>query len=180
MPTPPKPYVVLTAEKKSHRTKSELSQRKKEEEALATGLAMRERDEVKEDPAAHQEYLRLNRMLRKIQKNDGLYESVVNRYCEIQSECMTWKTRIAQTRKLQEQLEDRRDEMDFIEYFDRAQKIGGLLVAQDKQVQSKREMLLKIEKENIMTVAAALRAIPKKSKDDEEEDPMAKILKGRG
>jgi hypothetical protein len=36
-------------------------------------------------------------------------------------------------------------------------------------------MLLDIEKENIMTIAAALRSIPKK--DDKSENPLLKALK---
>jgi hypothetical protein len=41
----------------------------------------------------------------------------------------------------------------------------------DKMVQTKRKMLLDIEKENIMTIAAALRSIPKK-----EEKSSNKLL----
>ena len=36
------------------------------------------------------------------------------------------------------------------------------IVALDRQVQAKRKMLADIEKENIMTIASALRTIPKK------------------
>ena len=36
------------------------------------------------------------------------------------------------------------------------------LVSLDRQVQSKRKMLSDIEKENIMTIAASLRSVPKK------------------
>ena len=49
----------------------------------------------------------------------------------------------------------------------------------DKQIQAKRKMLLDIEKENVMTIAAALRSIPKKEKDEEEDDPMTALLKKR-
>jgi hypothetical protein len=41
----------------------------------------------------------------------------------------------------------------------------------DRQVQAKRKMLLDIEKENIMTIAAALRSIPKKT-----DKPKSKLL----
>ena len=40
-----------------------------------------------------------------------------------------------------------------------------MLLGYDSAIQSKRKMLLDIEKENIMTIAAALRSIPKKSGD---------------
>ena len=46
----------------------------------------------------------------------------------------------------------------------------------DKQIQAKRKMLLEIEKENVMTIAAAVRTVPKK--EEKEEDPVMKLLKG--
>jgi hypothetical protein len=36
------------------------------------------------------------------------------------------------------------------------------IVGLDKQIMSKRNMMLAIEKENLMTIASALRSIPKK------------------
>ena len=47
MSRPPKPFSVLKSEGRSHRTKSELEQRRKGEEALLTGVPIRERPEVK-------------------------------------------------------------------------------------------------------------------------------------
>ena len=41
---------------------------------------------------------------------------------------------------------------------------------------SKRHMLFAIEKENIFTIASALRSIPKKP--EKEEDDLMKVLKG--
>jgi len=87
MPTPPKPYIVLANEKKSHRTKKELSQRKQGEDALTTGVAMKARPEVKSNPVANKEFKRINDLLKKINKNDAIYEPVLNRYCMLQAEC---------------------------------------------------------------------------------------------
>ena len=47
----------------------------------------------------------------------------------------------------------------------------------DKQIASKRKMLLDIEKENVMTIASALRSIPKKE-DKASENPLLKVLRG--
>ena len=47
----------------------------------------------------------------------------------------------------------------------------------DKQIDSKRKMLLDIEKENVMTIASALRCIPKKD-NKEEDNPLLKVLRG--
>ena len=52
------------------------------------------------------------------------------------------------------------------------------LVDLDRQVQGKRKMLLEVEKENVMTIASALRNIPKKA--EEGEDPLIRALKGGG
>ncbi|MFR4564246.1 MAG: hypothetical protein ACLT5O_06865, partial [Anaerotignum sp.] len=46
----------------------------------------------------------------------------------------------------------------------------------DKQVQAKRKMLMDIEKENIMTIASALRNVPKK--EETPTNPLLEVLKG--
>jgi len=80
MPTPCKPVSVLQSEGKSHRTKAELARRQAAEDALSTGRSLRERPEVKQDPAAHKEFLHINGLLKIIGKNDALVEGSVNRY----------------------------------------------------------------------------------------------------
>ena len=50
MPTPPKPYAVLAGERKSHRTKAELEQRKEAEESLLSGVKIKETPEVRANP----------------------------------------------------------------------------------------------------------------------------------
>ena len=50
------------------------------------------------------------------------------------------------------------------------------LVSLDKQVQAKRKMLLDIEKENIMTIASALRAVPQKT--EKKDNPLLAALNG--
>ena len=43
MPTPAKPFKVLTTENKSHRTKAELKMREEGEKALSTEIELKER-----------------------------------------------------------------------------------------------------------------------------------------
>jgi predicted nuclease with TOPRIM domain len=93
MPTPSKPYVVLTSEKKSHRTKKELKQRQQGKVHLATGVALKERSNIKSNTIAHKEFKRINELLKKIGKNDAIYEPVINRYCIIQAECFELEER---------------------------------------------------------------------------------------
>lgn len=161
MPRPPKPFTVLKTENKSHKTKAELKQRQQGEEALASGTALKERPEVKNNPVAHKEFIRLNKLLKNIEKNDAVYESVINRYCLLQAECKEFEEKRERFFQDAEELEDVRAEMEPVEYFKLKVTLDKQALAIDKQVQTKRKMLLDIEKENIMTIAAALRCIPK-------------------
>lgn len=190
MPTPPKPYLVLTDEKKSHRTKDELEQRKQGEAALATGKALRERSEVKDNPDAHKEFTRINKLLKKINKNDALFEPIVNRYCTIQSECIDLEERREEfhglLRLVRETLKSFSDEMTVEEktevLFSLTNDLGKITTAMnniDGLIQTKRKMLLDIEKENIFTIASALRSIPKKTESKQPSKMAAMLEKQR-
>jgi hypothetical protein len=63
-----------------------------------------------------------------------------------------------------------------LEYAKSIQKIMASMLAIDKQIQTKRKMLLDIEKENVMTIASALRSIPKNVEKD--DNPLLKVLRG--
>ena len=181
MARPPKPAAVIEYEKKSHRTKAEIEKRKEEEEKLLTGQEMKERKEVKGNKVAHKEFLRLRKLFRAIEKDDALYEPVMNRYAMIQAECRDFEEKrelfyknMQELREKQERLLE--EEMTLKEYFRLENELARRLINLDQQVQAKRKMLLEIEKENVMTIASALRNIPKKV--DEGEDPIVRILKG--
>jgi len=164
MSRPPKPFVVLKNEKKSHRTKAELRQREEAEKALATGVALKERPEVKANPVAHKEFLRINKLLKSIGKNDGIYEAVINRYCLLQAECKDFEEKREQfygdLKELEKEYQD--GKLSASEYFKIKTNMQKQIIALDRQIQSKRKMLFDLEKENIMTIQAALRSIPKK------------------
>lgn len=184
MPTPPKPFSVLTAEKKSHRTKKELKQRKQGEESLSTGVALRERQGVKDNPIAHKEFRRLNTLLRSIGKNDAIYETIINRYCLMCAECLDLETKREKIYETASNLEAKLDELGSDATFDELKQaasaisdIYSTMISCDKQIQSKRKMLLDIEKENIMTIAAALRSIPKGEANT--KNPLLEALKGK-
>ncbi|MDE7426149.1 MAG: hypothetical protein K2N51_21025 [Lachnospiraceae bacterium] len=164
MPTPSKPAEVIKAEGKSHRTKAELSQRKKEEQALLTGEKLKESQEVKEDKIAHKEFLRLKKLLESIKKNDAIYEQSINRYCLLVAECARIRESKEQFEKDLDELVNSKEEFgdSVSQYFKMKISIQKNIIALDKQLQSKRKMLLDLEKENAMTVASALRTIPKK------------------
>jgi phage terminase small subunit len=164
MPTPGKPFTVLKSEGKSHRTKAELKQREQGEEALSTGVALKEHPEVRNNAVAHKEFRRINNLLKSINKNDAIYEGVINRYCMISAECNEFESlKMSLYGELAELGEKRRNgEIEFLVYLELKDRLQSNIIACDKQIQAKRKMLLDIEKENIMTIAAALRSIPKK------------------
>ena len=186
MPRPSKPFSVIEGEKRSHRTKKELSQRKQGEEALLTGVALKESPETKNNPIAHKEFLRILKLLKNIHKNDAIYESIINRYCIIFAECQDMEREREETYKLilelkatfyettQDMLPDERADR-LIEFSREMARMAAVIMNYDKLIMQKRKMLLDIEKENVMTIAAALRSIPKQT--TEEENPLLKALR---
>jgi hypothetical protein len=67
------------------------------------------------------------------------------------------------------------DEIDKETRYKLQSQMQSNLIAVDKQIQTKRKMLLDIERENGLTIAAALRSIPKKV--DKEDNPLLKALR---
>lgn len=182
MGRPRKPYAVLTREGKSHRTKNELEERKKAEEAFATGVQMKERREVKQSLIAHKEFLRITKLLKSIGKNDAIYEGVINRYCQLYSECYALEEQREQFCRDMTEMEAQRREMldegsiSKGEYYRLKSQMQKNMLDVDKQVQAKRKMMMDIEKENAMTIAAAMRSIPKV--DTAGENPLLEVLRG--
>lgn len=189
MPTPPKPFSVLKSEGKSHRTKKELKLREEGEKALSTGIALKARSEVKKNKIANKEFKRINELLKKIEKNDAIYEAVINRYCLIYAECIEFENKkvelygiIDELKKQfelsKEYLQDEEMAKETRKFTRSISEILGSIVELDKQLQPKRKMLLDIEKENIMTIASALRVIPKKPESDSAKATILKVLNG--
>lgn len=178
----PKPVSVLRAEKKSHRTKAELEAREKAEAELLSGMPITEREKVRQDKVAHDEFLRVKAVMEKIGKADSLYTGTINRYCEIYSE-------IRRHQEDREKLEAMRDKLaDIVDNIDAnadVKALEGVIKAWtnylrqlnniELMIQQKRKMLGDIEKENCMTVAAALRSIPK-TVDSKDDDALLAIL----
>jgi phage terminase small subunit len=174
---PPKPVELLKYEKKSHRTKAELATREKAEQSLLTGIALKAWPEVKADKVAIKEFNRVKKLLKTISHNDALHEAVINRYCILTSECKQAEQTIVQLRgevvELVRLYQDGKIEP--IQYVEAKGGLHNQIIAWDKKLMDKRKMLLQIERENIMTILAALRAIPKKPQE-EVKSPMAEFL----
>ena len=178
MPTPPKPVNVLKLEKKSHRTKKELVERERAELSRLTGTTLKETKEVRANELAHREFTRVRKLLRTIEKDDDLYGAIINRYCLLHAECIEFKEKREKVYEQMQGLEQSKDSFeandDLKTYYSMLITMQKNLLALDSQVQSKRKMLLDIEKENIMTIAASLRSIPKKS--DKKKNPLLEAL----
>ena len=162
MARPSKPYAVIAKEGKSHRTKSEMKVREQAEKATLSGETLKEKTEVKHNVVAHKEFLRLRKILTNIEKWDGIYENIINRYCML----------YAETESLVEEIEGlkaARDSFDDLEFYYKT------LDVLEKRLNTKRKMMMDIEKENIMTIAAALRNIPKK--DESDSNPLLEVLR---
>lgn len=166
MGRPSKPYAVIAVEGKSHRTKAEMEVREKNEKATLSGEPLREKPEVKRNLIAHKEFLRQKKVLSKIEKWDGVYENVINRYCMLYAECEELTVDI-------EELKAQKNEINNLAlYYKMKENL-------EKQRTQKRRMMMDIEKENIMTIASAMRSIPKK--EEAESNPLFDILnKNRG
>jgi len=177
MPRPPKSVAILKLENKSHRTKAELAAREKGEAASLTGVKLKKKDAVRQNIIANKEFTRLQKLLASIGKDDAIYENVINRYCQLYAECFNFemeRDKIFQTLEAlsstaEEQISN--GDISLSEYLKQRNALYGKVFGFDRQVQAKREMMLKIEKENLMTILAALRSVPKK--EPTEEDPLA-------
>ena len=173
---PTKPLVLI----QGHRTKAELAVREEGEKKLLTGIALKEWPEVKKDPVAHKEFLRLKKVLKSINKDDALHESVINRYCVLRSEEVGIENL---KNKCEEDLEIILDgyksgEIDFPTYFEQKGKTQNLFLELDRKIMEKRKMMFAIEKENVMTIQSALRSIPK-APEKQTQSKMAAFLEKR-
>lgn len=168
MSRPPKPISVIEFEGRSHRTKSEKNQRRQAESDLLTGEELKESEETKRNKRAHKEFLRLKKLLQKIGKFDDLYGSIINRYCIMKAECTEFEEKrerfygqLCEFQGKMDELVDK-EEMSWKEAFRMEDSLQRNVIGLDKQVQTKRKMLLDIEKESVLTIASSLRSIPKK------------------
>lgn len=168
MGRPPKSVEMLKSEKKSHRTKEELENREEFEKSLLTGIKIRKFPEVRQNKTANKEFNRVKKLLEALGKDDDLYSNVINRYCILKAEIEDFTEKIEMFNNHIESLEnDYADgEIEGKEYFRLLNGMQRNIVDADKQIQNKRKMMFDIEKENLMTVTAALRAVPKKPVDD--------------
>ena len=166
MSTPPKPLILRTG----HISNEQKDMIRKNEESLLTGESWKEYPTVKKSRTAHRFFKRLTDLYALIDKNDAMSEPVINRYCLLQAECEDFERK-------RELFSDNLDalientEMDDSEKLRLEAQMQRSILDVDKQIMSKRTMLLNIEKETLMTLKAQIASIPKK----EEKKPANKF-----
>ena len=178
MPQPSYPALVLE-QNNTHKSKDEIELRRNEEAALITGVPMQMQNGL--DAKAKKEFERIKNLLAKIGKDDALYEGSINRYCELGSEIFNFKaSKKQQVKNIAEAYKQYKNEViDFITFASTTDRINTVLLSIDRQIQAKRKMMLDIEKEDIMTIASALRSIPKKIEKKENPSGMAAFMNKR-
>lgn len=171
---PSKPIALV----KGHRTKAEKSIRQNAEAELLTGVYMKENPEVRSNPMAHKEFVRLRRLLKSIHKDDDLSGNVINTHCMLHAECKEFEELKASLYKDVQEVEANKSGMEFMSYLDQKDKLMTKLMTCDKKIMEKRKMMLDLAKENIMTIQSALRSIPKKP-IEQQKSKMAELIERR-
>jgi hypothetical protein len=100
---------------------------------------------------------------------------LINRYCLLQAECADFEQkRQLFSQNLAELMDDETIEPQ--EKYKLESAMQRSIMDVDRQIMSKRRMLLDIEKESSMTLRGQLAAIPPKSKDDSEKNKFNKFM----
>ncbi len=185
MARPSKPAAVIEAENKSHRTKAELNARKESESGLLSKKKLQERSEVKNNKIAHSEFQRVSKLMKAIGKDDALYSSGINTYCMLYSEIAALGEQLEILNKTADMLREtferiidgERDiEINEIIQFEKSfTKLVAQRLSISSAIDHKRKMMLDIDKENVMTISAALRSIPKQP--EKKENPLLSALR---
>lgn len=173
MPTPKKPVRLMT----KHLDKETKQQREEAEESLLSGERWREYPEVRNNATAHRFFKRIADLYSRIEKDDALTEPIINRYCTIQAECYDFEhKREVFSDNLDALIAN--DEMEDETKFSLEAKMQQSILNVDKQLMAKRNMLLNIEKETLMTLKAQLSSIPKKKEEKPVQNKFTVIGNG--
>ena len=180
MPTPSKPIALIKQEgNRRQLSKKAIEHREKMEAQLFTGTELKASEKVMNNILALKEFNRLKPLLRSINKDDELIGYTINQHCLLVAECEELENTKQMFMDNLEKFEDRISQED-ITFTDEMKIKMGMqkqILDCDKALMAKRKMLLDIAKENIMTIAGALRSIPKKPEEESFEDPMMAYLK---
>ena len=180
MARPAKSLSVINFENRSHRTKKEKAIRERGEKSMLTDRPMKPRPQTMDNETAYGEFLRIEELYSAIGKNDAMYESSVNMYCVIYAESKELEDQKAHALAELAELEADKDRlleeggMYLAEYYQLKEKLKDNILRFDRSLMVKRKMLFDMDKEGGMTLASALRIIPKQA--EKEENPLMEAL----
>ena len=162
MSRPPKPLSLLTG----HLTDAQRALRAQGEAALSTDEKIKPSTAVKQNKDAMKYFKRLIALYDGIEMNEAFYENTINRYCILLAEHDAAVKDRARIERNIEKLEENESEMEFADYVNAAKALEDALRSADRILAKRRDQLLSIEKENLLTVQGRLRAVPKKPKEE--------------
>lgn len=166
MSTPPVPIGI----NKKHMTIAEKKARMRSEAELLTGSAIQEWPEVRENKTAHKRFFKTKNLLASIGKDDALLEPIINRYCLMLAECDEMEKMCIGIKADMAELIKPTGDMDFLSLLEQKQTLGGMYIKYDQAIQTKRKMLLDIERENGMTLLSQIRSTIKKPPAERQDD----------
>jgi hypothetical protein len=161
MPRPPKPLSLVTG----HLTDAEKAVRAQGEADLRTDEKIKPSAAVRENKDAMKYFKRLINLYDGIEMNEAFYENTINRYCILLAEHDSAVKDRERIERNIERLEERESEMEFKDYIHEANGLEDALRSADRILAKRRDQLLSIEKENLLTVVGRLRAVPKRSEE---------------
>jgi len=174
MANPSKPLALV----QGHRTKAELEARAEGEKALTTSVKMEPPEGAAKNKEAYAHWTRVREVLAGVGLDEAFYEHVVWRYCVLLAEYDELAGERQRRADDLEQLRAREGEMEARQYYKALEALGKALDATERKAAKKRDQLLAIEKENLMTVQGKLRAIPKRP-EEKKLSPMEEFMRGR-
>ena len=163
MPQKSKPLSLV----QGHLTSAERTARAQGEAALKTDEKMKPSAVVRKNAQAMKYFRRMAKLYAGIDMDEAFYENTLSRYCLLLAEHdEALKDRERIERNI-EKLEEHENEMEFKDYVYLAQSLEASLLSADRVLAKRRDQLLSIEKENLMTIQGKMRAVPKKPQADE-------------
>ena len=165
MGRPPKRLSLL----QGNLTKRQIEMREQGEKSVSVDAKMKKSRMVREDKEASKHFNRVVKMLGAVEMADGLCENVINRYCMLLAKMERLEQSTERTRTALDELEERKEEMDFPEYIKALMNLTASITAGERLGAKVRDQLLAIERENMMTLQGKLRAVPKKAEKPAEE-----------
>lgn len=165
MARPPVPIDIA----KGHRTIAEKKARIRREADLLTGSAFQEWPEIRANLIAHKRFAKTKNLFASNGKDDALLEPIINRYCLMLAECDDLTSIMSDAMDDVKQLMND-DSIEFLVKLEMKDRIMSRYFVANKNVVTKRKMLLDIEKENGMTLLSQLRTTTKKPKEEKRDD----------